>query len=32
MKIKFKNFSVHARIPEKATEGSACYDVFSAIH
>ena len=30
MKIKFKNFSVHAWTPEKVTEGSACYDIFSA--
>ena len=30
MKVKFKKFSVHARTPEKATEGSACYNIFSA--
>ena len=30
MKVKFKKFSVHARTSEKETEGSACYDIFSA--
>ena len=30
MKVKFKRFSSHARIPEKATIGSACYDLFAA--
>ena len=30
MKVKFKKFSVHPRTPEKATEGSACYNIFSA--
>ena len=30
MKVKFKKFGVHACVPKKATEDSACYDVFSA--
>ena len=30
MKVKFKRFSSHARIPQKATIGSACYDLFTA--
>ena len=30
MKVKFKRFSSRAKIPEKATEGSACYDLFAA--
>ena len=30
MKVKFKKFSIHARTPEKATEGSASYNIFSA--
>ena len=30
MKVKFKRFSSRARVPEKATLGSACFDVFSA--
>ena len=30
MKIKFKQFTSHARIPQKATTGSACYHLFAA--
>ena len=30
MKVKFKRFSSRARIPQKATKDSACYDVFAA--
>ena len=30
MKVKFKKFCSRARVPEKATPGSACVDVFSA--
>ena len=30
MKVKFKRFSSHARVPGKETLGSACFDVFSA--
>ena len=30
MKVKFKRFSSHARVPEKETLGSACFDIFSA--
>ena len=30
MKVKFKRFSSRARVPQKATSGSACFDGFSA--
>lgn len=30
MKVKFKRFSDCVRIPQKATTGSACYDLFAA--
>lgn len=30
MRVKFKKFGVYVRVPEKATEGSAAYDIFSA--
>ena len=30
MKVKFKRFSSCARISQKATTGSTCYDLFSA--
>ena len=30
MKVKFKHFSSHGRIPTKTTPGSACYDVYSS--
>ena len=30
MKVKFKKFSSVARVPKKATNGSACYDIYSA--
>ena len=30
MKVKFKRFSACVRIPQKATTGSACYDLFAA--
>ena len=30
MKVKFKRFSSRARIPQKATIGSACYNLFVA--
>lgn len=30
MKVKFKRFSQHARLPTKATPGSACFDAYSA--
>ena len=30
MKVKFKRFSSRARVPQKATIGSACYDLFAA--
>lgn len=30
MKVTFKRFSQHARLPTKATPGSACCDVYSA--
>lgn len=30
MKVNFKRFCSDARVPEKATPGSACYDVFFA--
>ena len=31
MKVKFKKYSYAARVPTKATSGSACYDVYSII-
>ena len=30
MKVKFKRYCSDARVPENATPGSACYDVFFA--
>ena len=30
MKVKFKKFSSAAGVPKKATNGSACYDIYSA--
>lgn len=30
MKVNFKRFCSDARVPEKATPGSACYDIFFA--
>ena len=30
MKVKFKRFSSCARVPQKATIGSSCYDLFAA--
>ena len=30
MKVKFKRFSSRARIPQKVTIGSACYDLLQA--
>ena len=30
MKVKFRKFSSQAHVPEKATSGSTCFDVFSA--
>ena len=30
MKVKFKRFSSRARVPQKATIDSACYDLFAA--
>lgn len=30
MKMKFKKFSMHAWVPQNATPGSACHDVYSA--
>lgn len=27
---KVKEFSMHGRVPQKASPGSACYDVYSA--
>ena len=30
MRVKFKKFGVYVCVPEKATEGSAAYDIFSA--
>ena len=30
MNVKFKRFSSKASVPEKATSGSACFDVSSA--
>ena len=30
MKVKFKRFSSRARVPQKATIGSACYNLFAA--
>lgn len=30
MKVKFKRLSSRAKIPQKATESSACYDLFAA--
>ena len=30
MKVRFKSFSTRACIPQKSTNGSACYDLFAA--
>lgn len=30
MREKFKRFSAFTLIPNKATDGSACYDIYSA--
>ena len=30
MKVKFKRFSSHARLPTKKTPGSACFEVYSS--
>ena len=30
MKVKFKRFSSCARVPQKSTIGSACYEFFAA--
>ena len=30
MKVKFKRLSSRVKIPQKATESSACYDLFAA--
>ena len=30
MQVKFRRFSSHARIPQKATIGSGCYNLFAA--
>ena len=30
MGVKFKKLSPHARVPTRATSGSACFDVYSA--
>ena len=30
MKVKFKRFSSHARLPTESTIGSACFNVYSA--
>ena len=30
MKVKFKQFSSSGKIPQKATIGSPCYDLFAA--
>ena len=29
MKVKFKRFSSHARLPTKSAIGSVCFDVYS---
>lgn len=29
MKVKFKRFSTSARVPQKSTIGSACYNLFA---
>ena len=29
MKVRFKRFSTRARVPQKSTIGSACYDLFA---